>query len=84
MSNDKKALGRETPSEPLCPSKESEELTILRVDNSRLTQELEGNKEVIHELRNLMAIMHHDGGHYTAKHGLINAIKDANQTGTKI
>ena len=30
-----------------------------------------------HELRNFLAIIHRDGGHYVTKHGLHKAITDA-------
>ena len=29
------------------------------------------------ELLNLLAIIHRDGGHYVAEHGIVKAIKDA-------
>jgi hypothetical protein len=32
-----------------------------------------------HLLENLLAIIHRDGGHYTHKHGLEKAVKDAKE-----
>lgn len=36
-------------------------------------------KTVEEPLRNLLAILHRDGGHYAAKHGLKKAIEDASE-----
>jgi hypothetical protein len=33
--------------------------------------------DIDHALKNLLAIIHCDGGHYTAEHGLLKAIEDA-------
>jgi hypothetical protein len=34
---------------------------------------------VNHDLYNILAVIHRDGGHYTAKHGLEKSVKDAQE-----
>ena len=45
---------------------------------------IEKYDEIIFELRNLLAIIHGDGGHYTADVGLEQSVEDAKQVYYKL
>jgi hypothetical protein len=44
-----------------------------------ISKELEEQAQVTHAIGELLAVLHGDGGHYTAKHGLLKSIKDAQE-----
>ena len=67
---------------------DSEHVDSCDLDGGLLTGEIgtipdwcpldDGNK-VEHHLKNLLAVIHRDGGHYTEEHGIEKSVKDATQ-----
>lgn len=49
----------------------------LQRERDELQAEVDELKEVQHELRELLAVIHRDGGHYRAEHGDVKATRDA-------
>ena len=53
------------------------ETELANIVNDDMVEEIEITKEEYSELLNLLALIHRDGGHHTAKVGLLQSILDA-------
>lgn len=42
-----------------------------------MTEWTKEQEKIIHGLKNLLAVIHRDGGHYTEEHGIEKSIKEA-------